>query len=244
MTLRDRLVVTAVVVIAIVGAAWVLVVSPERKQANQLATQVAGAKAKLASAESKLATARQAATSYASAYASIVSMGKAVPTGQEVPGLVYELSQASKREGVKFQSISVASGTAASSPASAGSSASASAAANAASAGFAQVPLTLMFSGSFSSIEHMLRGLTDLATRTPAGTLEVNGRLLTVQSVVFSSASEPGKHDQLTASVTATAYQLPPEASTATPASTGTGSTASSSAAASPTAAAIVKANP
>ncbi len=243
MTLRDRLVLTTVVVIAIVGAAWVLVVSPERKQANQLATQVAGAKAKLVSAESKLATARQAATSYASAYASIVSMGKAVPTGQEVPGLVYELSQASKREGVKFQSVSVASGTAGS-PAPGGSSASASAAASAASAGFAQVPLSLVFSGSFSSIEHMLRGLTDLATRTPAGALEVNGRLLTVQSVSFSSSSEPGKHDQLTAAVTATAYQLPPEASTATPASTGTGSTASSSAASSPTAAAIVKANP
>ncbi len=245
MTLRDRLVITVVAVVAIVAAAWVLVVSPERKQANQLSGQVASAKAKLVSAESKLATARQAATRYASAYGSIVSMGKAVPTGQEVPGLVYELSQAAKRQGVKFESISVSTGVGAATPAASGSSAAAGAAASAADAGFAQVPFTLIFSGSFSSIEHMLHGLTQLATRTPAGALEVNGRLLTVEAVTFSSSSgEKGQRNQLTATVTATAYQLPPETSTAAPASTGTDSTASPSAASAPAPAAIVKANP
>jgi Tfp pilus assembly protein PilO len=234
-TLRDRLVLTAVIMLAVIGAAWVLVVSPERKQASELTTQLTTAKAQLSGAESKLSSAREAQARYSSAYASIVSVGKAVPTSQEVPSLIYQLSQVSKQKSVAFQSITVGAGNASASSA-------ASAAAAAASTGFAQFPFTFVFSGSYFGLEHMLRQLTDLATITPAGTLQVNGRLLTVQSVRLAADTEAAsKHGLLTATITATAYQLPAEPLTASAAPAGASAVGSAGAATSPTAPAIVK---
>jgi Tfp pilus assembly protein PilO len=229
---------TAVIAIAIIGAAWVLVVSPERKQAKELAGQVATAKTQLSVAESKLDTARQARARYASAYASVVSLGKAVPTTQEVPSLIYQLSQASKEKDVDFQSIALGTAT----PGTASSS-SASSTSAAASTGFAAVPFTFVFSGSYFGLEHMLRGLTDVATVTPSGALQVSGRLLTIQSVKLSPADEGvGKSRDLTASIAASAYQLPPESTSAATTSTATSSASSASgASSSPTAPAIVR---
>jgi Tfp pilus assembly protein PilO len=235
-TLRDRLVLTAVAMIAVIGAAWVLVVSPERKKASNLASQVASAKSQLEAAETKLNTARQAQQRYASAYAQIVSLGKAVPTTQEIPSLIYQLSQASRQKSVDFQSIAVGSGTTTSTAAS-----SATATATAASAGFQQVPFTFGFSGSYFSLESMLRQLTDLATLNGKGALEVSGRLLTIQSVKLSPNSSEGKSKGLTASITATAYQLPPEAASAASSTSGTATTSSSAPTTSSPAPAIVK---
>src|SRR5438046_2523014 len=77
------------------GAVWGLAVSPERKKAAELSSKVDAASAELASAQGKLADARRAQASYASAYASIVKLGKAVPAQDEVPALMYQLAQAS-----------------------------------------------------------------------------------------------------------------------------------------------------
>lgn len=245
MTFRDRMVVIAIAMVVVIGAAWVLVVKPERKKASELAGQVSTAKAQLAEAEAKLTTARQAEARYASDYAQIVSLGKAVPTTQEIPSLIYQLSQASAEKDVGFQSIAVGSGSgsgSAASSASTSSTASTGAAASAASAGFQQVPFTFQFTGSYFGLESMLRKLTDLATLNGEGSLQVSGRLLTIQSIKLSPAgSGSGKSSGLSASVEATAYQLPPEAPTTSSTTSGTATTSASSAPASTTAPAIVK---
>ncbi len=98
MTGRDRIVAIVVGVVVVLGAGWMLVVSPERQQASKLGTQVSEAQSQLSSAEGKLASARVAQAQYATAYASVVSLGKAVPPSAEVPSLIYQLSQASSRE--------------------------------------------------------------------------------------------------------------------------------------------------
>lgn len=232
MTLRDRLVLTGVIVLAVIGAAWVLMVSPERKQAHEVAGQVAAAESALASAETKLNTARQAQARYASAYASIVSLGKAVPTSQEIPALIFQLSQASSQKNVDLQSIAIGATAG-------GSSSAASAAATAASTGFAQVPFNFTFGGSYFGLEHMLRSLTDLATMNASGTLQVSGRLLTIQSVKLTPSGEGGSKS-LSAVITATAYQLPAAAASAT-SSSGASTAAAASSATSPTAPAIVR---
>lgn len=229
MTLRDRLVLTGVIVLAVLGGAWVLVVSPARKQAREAGAQVASAKAALASAESKLDAARQAQASYSAAYASIVSVGKAVPTSQEVPTLIYQLTQVARQQNVDFQGITVGAG---------GS--SSSSAAPVSSTGFAQLPFTFAFSGSYFKLEQLLRKLDDLATLTPAGTLQVTGRLLTVQSVRLSPDTETGRTGLLSASVSATAYQLPAEPLTSASSTAGAVSAASAGGASSATTAAVV----
>ena len=118
-------------------------------------------------------------------------LGKAVPTTQEVPSLIYELAHASKQKSVEFASISssaAGSGAAASAPASASSSA----------AGFQQMPFTFIFNGTYSGLEHMLRQLTSFATKTRSGKLKVNGRLLTVQGVAMHAGHRTGRRPKPT----------------------------------------------
>lgn len=210
MTSRDRLVLIGLGALAMLAAVYLLAVTPERKQASSLSAQVATASAQLASAEGQLASARADQARYAAAYASIVSLGKAVPAGQEVPSLMYQLAQASKQKRVDFTSIS----TGASGGASASGSTVNAPAAAAASAGFTQMPFTFVFNGSFNDLYHMFQQMNRFTTRTTSGGLRVSGRLLTIQSTKLSpstgevsAGSTPTQ--QLTGTITATAYVLP-----------------------------------
>ncbi len=241
MTGRDRMVLIGVLVLVALGAAWMLAVSPERKQAGQLSAEVSAAQAQLSSAEGKVASARAAQSQYAAAYASVVNLGKAVPPTQEVPALIDQLAQATNEKSVNFASITSGGG-------------GSSAASASVSSTFAELPFTFTFEGSYFDLEHLFRQLTDFATPTASGALQVDGRLLTIQSVRLapsSSSSEPGESgaDHLTGSITATAYTLPAsEGLTAGASATSpTGATtpaSSTSATSSPTPAAIVKVTP
>jgi len=209
MTARDRLVVTIVAAIAIIGAAYLLVVSPERKKASTVSSELNSATARLTTAESKLAEARQAQARYSAAYASIVTLGKAVPTSEEVPSLIYELAQATHQKKVDFSSI--VSGSGAGGSGAAGSSAGATAAA---SAGFTQMPFTFVFNGTYSDLEKLFATIDhDVVRNASSGELKVNGRLLTVQSAKLGPLPSAGgsskPSNQLTGTITATAYVLP-----------------------------------
>lgn len=239
MTGRDRTVLIAVVMLAIVAGGWMLVVSPERKQAKTLDTQVEAARSTLQTARTQLADAKEAQSKYASAYASVVNLGKAVPASEEVPSLIYQLSQATSERSVDFNSIATG-----------GSGSSASSASPAtASAGFTQMPFTFVFSGQYFNLEHLFNSLTAFTEHTSGG-LEVSGRLLTIQSVKLSpeGSSSPGKSTRLTGSITATAYVLPAgqtvtAGATAT-SPTGATTTADTSSGAAATNPAIVKVTP
>jgi Tfp pilus assembly protein PilO len=208
MTGRDRMVVMVVAVLVVLGGGWVLAVSPERKKASKLDAEVATAKASLSSAEGELSDARAAQTQYASAYSSIVNLGKAVPAEEEVPSLIYQLSQATHRQSVEFASIAAPT-----TPVAATGAAPAASEAAAASAAFSKMPFTFVFNGSFFSLEHLFNQLTQFTDRTAHGDLQVRGRLLTVQSVKLSPAIAPtgttASKGRLSGTITATAYRLP-----------------------------------
>jgi len=246
MTGRDRMVAIGVAVLAILGATWMLVVSPERQKATKVTTEVTAAKSSLSSAQGKLASARTAQAGYASAYAAVVSLGKAVPATEEVPSLIYQLAQATEQKHVEFASIT--SGTSGASSTAAPSAAAASVAA----AGFSTMPFTFIFNGGFFELEHLFQHLDGFAQRTASGGLSVSGRLLTIQSVklapVASSGTGPSS-GALTGTITATAYELPASqgltgsATTTSPAGAATPA-ASTSTPSSATAPATVKVNP
>ncbi|MGH2902886.1 MAG: type II secretion system protein GspM, partial [Solirubrobacteraceae bacterium] len=140
MTARDRIVVIAIAALAVVAAVWLLAVAPEREKAAKLGGELGAAQAQLASAESQANAARTAERSYPTEYASLVNLGKAVPTDQEVPSLIVQLADASGEKRVEFSSITSVS--------SAGSSSSSSSATPApAAAGFTAMPFTFVFSG-------------------------------------------------------------------------------------------------
>jgi Tfp pilus assembly protein PilO len=205
MTARDRLIVTFVVAFALLGAVYVMLVSPERKKAATVSTELSAATSRLQAAEGKLAEARQAQSRYASAYASIVSLGKAVPTSEEVPSLIYQLAQATHEKDVQFASI--ASGTGAAATPAAGP-----ATAAAASAGFTQVPFTFVFNGTYKQLESLFATVDRNVVRSASGQLDVSGRLLTIQSAKLGPLPTPGSttptSNKLTGTITATAYVL------------------------------------
>jgi len=250
MTARDRLVLAGVVALAVLGAVWVLLVSPQRKTASKLSSEVSTASAQLATAQGEVANARAAQARYASAYTSVVNLGKAVPASEEVPSLMYQIAKASNQKHVEFNSITAGA------EASASSSSSGAATPTAALTGFTQMPFTFVFNGSFSDLYHLFVQLNKATVRTTSGGLQVSGRLLTLQGVKLEPTSEStGSSQNLTGTITATAYVLPaeqgltggatatsPSTTAATTAATGTAGSTPSSSSSSPTPAATVEA--
>src|ERR1700722_6294900 len=198
---RDRIVLMGIIVLAVAAAGWMLVVSPERKKATSLNAQVESAKSELSTAEGQLSTARGAQSQYASAYSTVVSLGKAVPAAPEVPSLVYQLANATNERSVEFNSI-VAGG-------STGSPSSAAAA----TAAFTEMPFTFIFNGGFFDLEHLFRELTSFTNYSSSGGLTVDGRLLTIQSVKLApgggNEGSAAKKGALSGTITASAYVLP-----------------------------------
>jgi hypothetical protein len=260
MTTRDRLVVTVIALLAVLGAAWMLVVSPERKQAAKLQAQVSEASSQLAGAQSEAANARQAQARYAAAYASVVTLGKAVPPGEEVPSLIYQLAQASNGKNVDFASIQSGGSSGAgagggSGTAAGGRTAAASAAPSASSAGgLNQMPFTFVFNGTFPALYKLFQRLNGFTVRTASGQLQISGRLLTIQGVKLAPATGVGSAKtatgQLTGTITATAYVLPASqgltggASPSAPAGAATTTASTGSGASSPSAPAIARVTP
>jgi Tfp pilus assembly protein PilO len=228
MTGRDRIVVVVIAALAVVAAAWLLFVAPEREKATKLGAEVSTAESQLTTAQNEVNAARSAEADYPTEYTSLVNLGKAVPTSQEVPSLIVQLAQATNEKNVEFASFTPG-----------GSSTAAS------SASFTAMPFTFVFNGSFFDLSDLIQQLNHFTTRTSAGSLQVSGRLLTIQGISLAPGASSGSDKssgQMTGSITATAYVLPASqaASTATAASpTGAQATSSSAASSSATPAVI-----
>ncbi|HEX3391767.1 MAG TPA: type II secretion system protein GspM [Solirubrobacteraceae bacterium] len=246
MTTRDRLMLVGMLTLAILAAGYIMVVSPERQKASKLSGEVQSARQQLQSAETQAAEASSARTRYATAYASLVSLGPAVPASGETPSLVYALASATHNRNVEFESITSGGS---------GSGASASAAkVSAASTTFSQEPFTFIFNGSFVDLYKLLDQLEGFTTQTTSRSLRVSGRLLTIDGVQLTgsqsaSAAASQATSALKVTVTATAYVLPPGQTPlggATLGAPATGATPAGSASggSSPTSPAVIKAGP
>jgi hypothetical protein len=251
MTMRDRLMLIGIAMIAVLAAGWYLAVSPEREKASKVSAEVQSARRQLASAETQASEAQNAQARYSTAYASLVTLGQAVPAAAETPALIYTLDKATHSHNIQFTSITNGA-TGSGSSASAGASSSATSALQ--SGGLSQQPFTFVFNGSFVDLSKLLGQLEGFTVLTSSGPLQVSGRLLTIDSITLApNPSETGKPNstQLTGTIMATAYVLPASspalggATASGPAgaqsSAASGSSSSGSSAATP---AVVKANP
>jgi hypothetical protein len=212
-TQRDRIVVSVLAALALLAAFWFLALAPKRKTAGDLGTKLASAQAQIDQANSAVAGYRAAKATYRSDYATVARLGKAVPTDDDVPSLVYQLESAAKRTNVDFRSVKVGGSGAAATPATPTASADATQAATATlppgasvgAAGFPTMPFTFTFQGNFFHLSTFFDRLQRfiIAKRK---TLLVSGRLLSVDAIALSSA---GAFPTMQATVTATAYLLP-----------------------------------
>jgi len=211
MSQRDRLILAVVISLALIGAAWMLLVQPERNRATQLASQIRLAQQQLRGAQAEAAAARAAAAAYPRNYAMVAELGEAVPADDEMPSLIYQLQAAAERARVSFQSLALASSSSSSSATTTAAGKAVSAAqlppgATVGPAGFPTMPFTFTFSGDFFRLSNFLGQLQRFVTVSRNG-IEVRGRLMTINAV--SLGPGPKGFPQISATISATTYMLP-----------------------------------
>jgi Tfp pilus assembly protein PilO len=261
LTDRDKKIVFLLLPLVLVGAFWFLLLKPKRHEATKLSDQVTQAQEARDAAVSQANQLQAAKAKYASQYAEMVRLGKALPTKVDMPSLLVQLNAAALGTGIEFGSVTVGARAAAApvtsstapgasaatafgaavqkakaaNAAESSSAAASSAASNAVgttgatgaasstttptsnAATLDEVPLTFKFGGSFTDLAdffHHLKRFVHVANDK----INVQGRLITIDSLKFTSTTFPS----IEADVSATVYLTPKnDAATAAAASTG-----------------------
>ena len=107
LTDRDRKIVMLIVPVLLIAVYWFLILSPKRKEAQKLSTQVTKTQQARDAAVAQANTLEQAKSSFASQYSEMVRLGKAIPTEVDMPSLVVQLDQAARGTGIQFSDIKV-----------------------------------------------------------------------------------------------------------------------------------------
>jgi hypothetical protein len=223
MTGRDRMVIMVVLAVGAVVAAWMFVVSPKRDQAGQLSTQVASAESQLTAARSQVAAGQAARTAFAGQYAQLAKLGEAVPPDDDVPSLIYQVQSAAQAAHVSFRGLQLTGGGLSSSSAptpsitpntsgssTTGSTASASSTlppgAAVGAAGLPTEQFTFTLAGDFFHLANFFNRLQNFVISRDSRLL-ISGRLMTINAINL----QPGQTTaQMTATVSATTYIVPP----------------------------------
>lgn len=209
MTGRDRTVVVVVLVVVAFVACWLAVVQPKRSQAGKLATQVTAAQSKLNSARQQVAADEAARTAFPTSYSTLVRLGEAVPTDDDTPSLIFELSSAASASHVNFQSLTFDAGAGSSTTSSSSTSTSTASlppGVTVGAGGFPVEPFTFTFTGSFFQLANFFGRLQGFVVANDKQ-LSVSGRLMTLNSISLSPNS--GGFPQISATVNATTFLLP-----------------------------------
>jgi Tfp pilus assembly protein PilO len=224
--------IVGMLVVAVLAAGfWILVLSPKRQQASDLAAEVGKQQASLAGAQGRVAEATAARADFASDYRQLVTLGKAVPANDETASLLVELNHVADHAGVRFESLrlgtgggeeAAATGSGVAPEASSTTAVPASATmppteaeaallplgATIGSAGLGVMPYNLVFTGSFFQVADFIDGIDSLI-HTDKSTVGVDGRLVTLDGFSLTEDPDAGFPD-LTANFAVTTYLVPP----------------------------------
>jgi type II secretory pathway pseudopilin PulG len=230
---RDRIVIVVVAFVVLIGAAWLEVISPKRDEASKLQSQINSAQSALNGARGVLAQGEAARQAFRQSYTTLVRLGEAVPTDDNVPSLIYQVQSAASKSGVDFLGLTLnpAGATGApnvSTPASSSTSTTTSTTPPSTTtptstigatstptlppgavigpAGFPIEPFTFTFQGNFFHLANFFARLERFVVAT-GQRLTVSGRLLNLGAISLGPA--PKGFPEITATVSATTYLLP-----------------------------------
>ena len=220
MTTRDRMLITVLAVVVLVGAGWFLVLAPQRQEADELAGQVSVQRTALSTALDEVAAGEAAKRSYPRNYETVARLGAAVPEDDNVASLLVQVEQAANATDIDFRTLKVGAGSGAATPpppaaptdpaaaAAAGTPAPLPPGAVVGAAGFPTMPFSFTFTGDFFRLSDFLGRLERfLVVRNRS--VSVNGRFMTVDGIALNAA--PKGFPRIQASVAATTYLLPAE---------------------------------
>jgi Tfp pilus assembly protein PilO len=188
----------------IAAMGWFLLVSPQRSRASELDEKIASVEQQISAAR---AAQMQAADAKPIRSADLFRLTKAMPSDNDIPGVLLELSRIAAETGIVFEQIVPQSTLAA--------------------GDMRAQPIDLTFEGNFYSLSDFLYRVRNLVS-VQRGRLIANGRLFSVEKLQFSEA--PSGFPSIRANLTLSAFlygsgptAAPPTAST--PTSTDTTST-------------------
>jgi Tfp pilus assembly protein PilO len=219
MTENTKIALVVVVMIALAGAFWLLLLSPKRDEASRLSEQITGLSAQVSGVRQEAATAQVAKEHFATDYKELVELGAAVPAEAATPSLLVQLSGLGDRAKTSFQSIALGSGNggAASGEGSEGPVELLPLGASAGPSGFAAMPYTLDFEGGFFDITKFIDSIDNLVTTKPDGEVDARGRLMTIDSFSLTPVGGSGGKDagsssngELSANFAVNTYVTPP----------------------------------
>jgi len=117
-TARDRKILLAIVPIALAVAFYFLLLAPKREEARKAGEQLAAQQERRDQAVAKLEQATRTQADFASAYAEMVRLGKAIPTEVDTPSLLVQLDRAARGTDIEFRSVKAGEGSSGATPAS------------------------------------------------------------------------------------------------------------------------------
>jgi hypothetical protein len=203
-----KLLIAVAVTAAAMAAFWFLALSPKREEAASLQTQIDAKLGELSIAEKTLGGYEKARENYASNYATVVRLGKAVPEDDDVRSLLVQLDAAAGGTGVDFRTIQVG-GEGGSSSAAAATGAAGSpppGAVSVGTAGFSAMPFTFSFRGTFTNLSQFFNRMERFVT-TRNERMNVTGRLLRLESIDLQV--DQSGFPEIRAQIGASSYLVP-----------------------------------
>jgi Tfp pilus assembly protein PilO len=104
-TERDKKLLMLLVPIALIAAYWFLVLSPKKDESAAIQEQLTQAQTEQQTAESAAASVSGAKSNFNADYATVIRLGKAVPSTVDMPSLIVQLDRASRGTGISFDKI-------------------------------------------------------------------------------------------------------------------------------------------
>jgi Tfp pilus assembly protein PilO len=111
-TTRDRRIISALIPLLLVAGYWFVVLAPKRAESAKVNQELTKAQGARDTAEQQVAQLNAAKASFASDYATVLRLGKAVPTTVDMPSLLVQLDSAARGTGVRIGDFKPGSATA------------------------------------------------------------------------------------------------------------------------------------
>ncbi len=105
LTERDRKLITIILPLVVLAGYWFLILGPKRDEASQASDNLAQQEARLETAKQTADSARSAENAFESDFTEVVRLGKAIPSGVDMPSLLVQLESAAEGTGIRFTKI-------------------------------------------------------------------------------------------------------------------------------------------
>ena len=105
LTDRDRNIALAIIPVLLLVGYWFLLMAPKREEAATAAKELTEQQERRDNARAKAQASEGAETNFAADYGEIVRLGKAIPSGVDMPSLIVQLDEAAEGTSIRFTRI-------------------------------------------------------------------------------------------------------------------------------------------